>query len=209
MITLAQPSTKENLMRDPLYKPQPVQQMPQEKSAAQQMTEMATNRAMSKGLDFGEEKITEGVSSMMAPSIAAPSATQMTAMTEMAGQGLSPGAAQAVLGSGSNAAPLVAEASGMAGAELAKMGGAELAKQATTNALASGATTGGMGAAMGALGTAVPYIGMGLLAGKAFGLFNKGGLVGGPLASVTYKVNGGKVAEEIKMTYGGPLTGKG
>jgi len=164
---------------------------------------------MSKGLDFGEEKITEGVSSMMAPSIAAPSATQMTAMTGMAGQGLSPGAAQAVLGSGANAAPLVAEASGMAGAELAKMGGAELAKQATTNALASGATTGGMGAAMGALGTAVPYIGMGLLAGKAFGLFNKGGLVGGPLASVTYKVNGGKVAEEIKMTYGGPLTAKG
>jgi len=177
-VQLAKLQREEDPRQGPLYRPTPQPMAPQEKSAAQQMTDMAANRAMTKGLDYGEEKITEGVSSMLAPSVAAPSATQMTSMTNMAGQGLSPGAAQAIMGSGSSAAPLVAEASGMAGAELAKMGGAELAKQATTNALASGATTGGMGAAMGALGTAVPYIGAAMLAGKAFGLFNKGGHVG-------------------------------
>jgi len=42
-------------------------------------------------------------------------------------------------------------------------------------AAASGA---GAGAGMAALGTAVPYVGAGLLAGKALGLFNEGGMVG-------------------------------
>ena len=183
-VQLAKLQREEDPRQGPLYRPTPQPMAPQEKSAAQQMTDMAANRAMTKGLDYGEEKITEGVSSMLAPSVAAPSATQMTSMTNMAGQGLSPGAAQAIMGSGSSAAPLVAEASGMAGAELAKMGGAELAKQATANAVTSGAATGGMGAAMGALGTAVPYIGAAMLAGKAFGLFNKGGHVGPLHASI-------------------------
>jgi len=177
-VQLAKLQREEDPRQGPLYRPTPQPIAPQEKSAAQQMTDMAANRAMTKGLDYGEEKLTEGVSSMLAPSVAAPSGTQMKEIINLAGQGVSPGQAQAIMGSGSSAAPLVAEASGMAGAELAKMGGAELAKQATTNALASGATTGGMGAAMGALGTAVPYIGAAMLAGKAFGLFNKGGYVG-------------------------------
>jgi hypothetical protein len=47
--------------------------------------------------------------------------------------------------------------------------------------LTSGAGAGAGAGAMSALGTAVPYIGMGLLAGKAFGLFKRGGHVG-PLA---------------------------
>jgi hypothetical protein len=186
-VQLAKLQREEDPRQGPLYRPTPQPMAPQEKSAAQQMTDMAANRAMTKGLDYGEKKITEGVSSMLAPSVAAPSATQMTSMTNMAGQGLSPGAAQAIMGSGSSAAPLVAEASGMAGAELAKMGGAELAKQATANAVTSGAATGGMGAAMGALGTAVPYIGAAMLAGKAFGLFNKGGHVG-PLYAAEGKI---------------------
>ena len=52
------------------------------------------------------------------------------------------------------------------------MGGAEVA-------LAGQAMGGaGAGAGMAALGTAMPYVGAGLLAGKAFGLFNEGGQVG-------------------------------
>jgi len=66
---------------------------------------------------------------------------------------------------------------------------ASLANAAAGKAVA-GAGTGG---AMAALGTAMPYVGMGLLAGKAFGLFNKGGIVppmykhmGGPMMDDMY-----------------------
>jgi len=45
-------------------------------------------------------------------------------------------------------------------------------------------------------------------------LFNKGGYVNGPLSmqnisKVKYKQSGGKVAEEIEVNYGGPLSVKG
>jgi hypothetical protein len=54
------------------------------------------------------------------------------------------------------------------------------------------AASGGLQAALGAAGTAMPYVGMGLLAGKALGLFSQGGYVG-PLASIAYKSDGGKI----------------
>tara|TARA_R110001592_G_scaffold5126_5_gene28461 strand:- start:13761 stop:14252 length:492 start_codon:yes stop_codon:yes gene_type:complete len=60
--------------------------------------------------------------------------------------------------------------------------------------------------AMAGLGAAVPYIGAAMLAGKAFGLFNKGGYVDGPLSKVRYKQSGGPVNEEIEVSYGGPLS---
>lgn len=76
---------------------------------------------------------------------------------------------------------------------------------ATGAGSAGAAAAGGMGA-LGALGTAIPYVGMGLLAGKAFGLFNHGGMVPeimmGPLSKIRYKRGGGEVAEEIEVTYG-------
>jgi hypothetical protein len=53
-----------------------------------------------------------------------------------------------------------------------------------------GAGTGGMAA----LGTAVPYIGAGLLAGKALGLFNEGGQVG-PLSPM-YKAEGSMTRQQ-------------
>jgi hypothetical protein len=62
-----------------------------------------------------------------------------------------------------------------------------------------GAATGagaGMGAGMAALGTAVPYVGAGLLAGKALGLFNEGGMVG-PL-SLQYRAEGTMTPEQAK-----------
>ena len=171
--------------RGPLYTPTHANMGPQEKSAGSQMMDIATNRAMEKGLNYGEEKLTEGVSSMLAPSIAAPSAAQMTSMSQMAGMpsavgaGLSPGAAQAVLGTGSSAAPLVAQAAGQTAGQLAATTGSQLATGAATNAAAAGAGTG----LMATLGTAMPYVGAAMLAGKAFGLFNKGGYVNGPLAA--------------------------
>ena len=80
--------------------------------------------------------------------------------------------------------------------------GTGLTETAATQAATGAAGTG----AMAGLGAAVPYIGAAMLAGKAFGLFNKGGYVNGPLSNVAYKVDGGKIKEEIKLSYGGPLS---
>ena len=81
----------------------------------------------------------------------------------------------------------------------------KLGEAAAGKLMSSAAATGGMGA-LGALGTAVPYVGLGLLAGKAFGLFNHGGMVPemmmGPLSNIRYKRGGGEVSEEIEVTYG-------
>ena len=71
---------------------------------------------------------------------------------------------------------------------------------------AAGAGTPAAAGLMTGLGTAMPYIGMGLLAGKHFGLFNEGGYVGGPLSKVRYKQSGGPVNEEVELSYGGPLS---
>lgn len=74
---------------------------------------------------------------------------------------------------------------------------------AAEGAVANAATGTG---AMAGLSSAVPYIGAAMLAGKAFGLFNKGGYVNGPLSKVRYKQSGGPVNEEIEVSYGGPLS---
>ena len=184
-VQLARLQSEPQQRQGPLYRPQAQPIAPQEKGMTSQVMDLAANKAMTKGVNYGEEKITEGLSSMMAPSIAAPSAAQMTTMSKMAGMpsmagaGLSPGAAQAVLGSGSSAAPLVAQAAGQTAGQLAATTGGQLATGAATNAAAAGAGTG----LMATLGTAMPYVGAAMLAGKAFGLFNKGGYVNGPLAA--------------------------
>ena len=67
---------------------------------------------------------------------------------------------------------------------------------AMENAALGAAAEGGLGAAMGGLGTAMPYVGMGLLAGKALGLFSRGGYVG-PLSKATYAANGEKITAEF------------
>jgi hypothetical protein len=69
------------------------------------------------------------------------------------------------------------------------MGGAEVALAGQTLAPTAGA-------GMAALGTAVPYVGAGLLAGKALGLFNEGGMVG-PL-SLQYRAEGTMTPEQAK-----------
>ena len=185
---------------------------PQQPSFSKQASDKIKNRAMEKGLDAGEEKLVEAFTP--ATTLATPSATQMAGLEGLAGTsgaGLSPGAAQAVLGSSSSAAPLVAEAAGMTSAGLAGTTGAGLATTAGTSA----AATAGAGAGMAALGTAVPYVGAALLAGKALGFFNEGGQVG-PL-SPEYKMSGGPLGMGALSMYhdmmkknmkseGGPIT---
>jgi len=68
--------------------------------------------------------------------------------------------------------------------------GASTAAPVAEGVVAQGAAGTG---AMAGLGAAVPYIGAAMLAGKAFGLFNKGGYVNGPLSNTSYKADGGNI----------------
>jgi hypothetical protein len=74
--------------------------------------------------------------------------------------------------------------------------GAEALTAKATEAMAGNAALQG-------IGTAMPYVGMGLMAGKALGFFNQGGPVNqemlGPLAirKLKYKQDGGKIEVEI------------
>jgi|TARA_R110000765_G_scaffold89967_1_gene171360 hypothetical protein len=149
---------------------------------------MVKQRAMEKSLNYGQNQLVKGVTSLSTPATAAVTAPQAAAMSSMTagGAGLAPGAAQAILGSGTAAAPLVAQAAG-------------------TTGLAAGTTAAGTGAAMGAgmtaLGTAMPYVGAAMLAGKALGFFNNGGMVG-PLSEINYKQKGGDIDSSATAKFG-------
>ena len=67
------------------------------------------------------------------------------------------------------------------------------------NALTKGAATGAAGSGlMAGLGTAMPYLGAGLIAGKALGFFNEGGPVDGPLAIVEDRLVRKNIQDEAK-----------
>lgn len=87
---------------------------------------------------------------------------------------------------------------------MAKQRAMEGALDMGTEAIAGKAAEAGLtgSGVMAGMGTAMPYIGAGLLAGKALGFFSQGGFVG-PLAKVEYKSNGGEV---YKLSYGGPIS---
>ncbi|MDC3283277.1 hypothetical protein OAV41_01755 [Planctomycetota bacterium] len=75
--------------------------------------------------------------------------------------------------------PLAKTGTELAGTELAKIGlGGATEEALIGNALAQGTTGAATTGAMAGLGAAVPYLGAGILAGKALGFFNKGGAVG-------------------------------
>lgn len=67
---------------------------------------------------------------------------------------------------------------------------------AGAKAITTGATSAMGSAGMAGMATAMPYIGAGLLAGKAFGLFNKGGQVG-PLSP---QYMGGLFTKELQKS---------
>ena len=81
----------------------------------------------------------------------------------------------------------------------AKQGMSSMLAPTVGSAIEGGAVLGPTAGAgsMAALGTAVPYVGAGLLAGKALGLFNQGGQVG-PL-STQYHAEGGKPMNTPEM----------
>ncbi len=104
--------------------------------------------------------------------------------------------------------PLTGNMANASTANIGPGGGPALANLVTEGTIAKEIATGtsASGGAMAGLGAAMPYIGAGLLAGKAFGLFSQGGYVGGPLSKVRYKQSGGPINEEIEVSYGGPLS---
>ena len=146
---------------------------PQDPTLQEQAAAIAKQKAMEKGEEFAMPML-ENVFGNIKTAFTGPavSSSQATGMADIAAKTgtLSPGAANAVLGTGT---PLAAKAAG-------------------TTGLTAGTTAAGTGA-MAGLGAAVPYIGAAMLAGKAFGLFNKGGYVNGPLSNVAYKNDGGDI----------------
>jgi len=168
-IQIASPNEEEK-MKIKQYQAQ-IANVPQpEQGIAGQMGDMVKQRAMEGALNTGQKMATSGVKPYMQKMINAINPAGSAGAGAVAGQ------------AATNAA--LANAGLTGGAEIA------LAGQSLAPSLAAtGATGAGMGAGMAALGTAVPYIGAGLIAGKALGLFNQGGQVG-PL-STQYHAKGG------------------
>ena len=78
----------------------------------------------------------------------------------------------------------------------AKQGMSSMLAPTVGSAIEGGTVLGPMagGGGMAAIGTAMPYVGAGLMAGKMLGLFNQGGMVG-PLSAM-YKAEGGMTEEQ-------------
>ena len=140
-------------------------------------------------------------------SVAAPAPGLGEQATQMATNAAMEGASETFIDPLMSGAMAKGKSLAMSGLSKLGLGAGMPAAGTQAAALASktgAAAAGGMGA-LGALGTAIPYVGMGLLAGKAFGLFNQGGFVNGPLSKVRYKRSGGEVTEEIELSMG-PLS---
>jgi len=169
-------------------------QVQQRKSAGSQMMDIASNKAMNKASDtFIDPMINKGMSkagelaSFVSPqamtgaqldALQGASAGKAMSASGMLGGGMSPGMAQAVLGSGKAAAPLVAQTAGMTGGKLAAATAPSLTRAATTNAATAAGGISPMLAALGPIGLGIG----GLMLAKKFGLFSGGGHVG-PLYS--------------------------
>lgn len=147
--------------------PAPMQQQP---SVKDMLASKGKDMAFDKAKDYAKDKF-KSFPSNLKTAYNAFRAPQVAASADKAFLAANPGMA------GRLAADTIA-AGAMPGTA-ALPGASTLA--GTLGTKAAGLTTAGGAGAMGALGTAVPYIGMGLLAGKAFGLFKRGGHVG-PLA---------------------------
>lgn len=159
--------------------------MPQEgPGMAEQVKTNVMNKAMNKGMGMAEDYAMSKAQPLMEMGMNKGKDLLAQGITKIAPSVVGQGATNAALSS----MPITA---GMGGAEVA------LAGQSLAAPLAGGAGAG----AMTALGTAMPYVGAAMLAGKALGFFNNGGMVG-PLSEAMYKNRGGDIAEEVKMKFG-------
>ena len=169
-------------MRDPQHAPMPTQ----EKSAGSQMVDLATNTAMNKVsdkyiaplMDKGMAKAGQLASFVSPQAMTGAQLGALQAVPLASGAGMSPGMAQAILGSGKAAAPLVAKTAGMTGGQLAAATAPGLTSAATAGAAGA---AGGMAPMLAALGPIGLGIG-GLMLAKKLKLFSEGGKVG-PLYS--------------------------
>lgn len=153
-------------------------------SAIEKAGQIVTQKAVDKGAKMAEGYFDENIapkakdlfsSFAAAPQVAAPSAVSVAPAVSTTGAGLAKTGADMAL---SNA---------LAGSATPALAGGAAKTAATTGALTT-------------LGTAVPYIGAGLLAAKAFGLFNKGGKAEGPLyAGMGMLALANKMKEEEMM----------
>ena len=179
----------------PMQTPAP-RAIQREKGAGEQMLDLASNSVMNKASEkYLEPMVNKGFEKAagLFTTSAAPTAAQFAGLKAAAplatgaatGAGVAPGMAQAILGSGSAAAPLVAKTAGMTGAGLAGTTAGGIGTAAATGA-AGAAGTGAMAAMM---ASPLAPIAIGLLAGKALKLFSEGGHVG-PL----YSAEGSKVS---------------
>ena len=229
MITIAQSGNRLN--RQGLqYQPAPLPARPQDPTLQEQAMLMAKNAASEKVTGMAEkgftdyvvdpfkekvytpmkEKVVETWKGFTTPAPATAPASSFTGnMANAATANLGPGG---VGGGAAMATPAVSTTTGALANQAAMTQAAGLATP-VASAVTPAATAAGTGAAtaggMAALGTAVPYIGAGLLAGKALWVFNKGGYVSGPLSMVRYKQSGGPINEEIEVSYSGPLSKEG
>lgn len=220
-VSIATPDTKgtgQNIRPTQAPPPGPLASKP---SLTDQAAGMAKDMVMKKGVEMasapvetamqtGFDKVMTGIKGAFTP--ASPTLTALPggptiANASTAAQSLGPTMAKANMLAAPTAGALPGTLAAKAGAgTLAGTGGTTAA--AKLAGMSGGAAAGG---GMAALGAAVPYIGMGLLAGKAFGLFNRGGEVHGPLSlagisKVTYKNKGGGISEELQLQMKGPLS---
>jgi len=144
-------------------------QMSQDPSAGEQFGQMAMNRAMEGTLDAGQNAITGALAK---PTMAKTATEIATASPQLAQIGLGGAGEGALIGN----------------ALTGKAAGATLGTVGTGTGAAAGA--GGMAA----LGAAMPYVGAGILAGKALGFFNDGGHVG-PL----YAADGNSIPTPVSL----------
>lgn len=218
-VSIATPDTKGTGQKIRPTQAPPPGPLASKPSLTEQATGMAKDMVMQKGVEMatapvetamqtGFDKVVGGIKG----AFAAPASPTLTALpggptianASTAAQSLGPTMAKANM--------LAAPTTGaLPGTLAAKAGAGTLAGSGGTAAaakLAGGAAGAG---GMAALGAAIPYVGMGLLAGKAFGLFNRGGEVHGPLSlegisKVTYKNKGGGISEELQLQMKGPLS---
>jgi len=185
---------RRRLMQQRMSDPQHAAMPTKEKSAGEQMIDIASEKAMNKASDtFIDPMIEKGMSkagqlaSFVSPqamtgaqlgALQGASAGKAMSASGMLGGGMSPGMAQAVLGSGKAAAPLVAQTAGMTGGQLAAATAPGLTSAATAGAAGA---AGGMAPMLAALGPIGLGIG-GLMLAKKLKLFSEGGKVG-PLYS--------------------------
>jgi len=179
--------------KGPLYQIAPQPTAPQEKSAAGQITDMITDKAMSETVDYGATKLNESViqpglkkaSAMFSPAATAPASSFTSAPFASAnigpGGGMSGAFSPTVLPAELTGTMMSGTVPGTVASTVAPAAASTVAP-AVASTVAPATVAAGAGPLAAMMASPLAPLAIGALAGKAFGLFNKGGHVG-PLYS--------------------------